>query len=223
MEYIIQELDHRKAELDEYLDLIEFLNERGVITNETGMQLTVSTLLLKTTKGSVYLLLYNLIEATMREAVVSIHDEISDSGSTFDDLREQLQHKILYRAKRDKISLPNCIEGIEGDISLNLHQATLCSKDLFSGNIDRDEVRAVAEIYGFSHSTDYQATGHGRHLGEVKKNRNDLAHGNKMFSDIGENTSIEHIRALTNEVVSYIYEISDNIVDSLEGKRYLKD
>jgi hypothetical protein len=223
MDDIIQDLNLRKNELEKYLALIEFLNVSEVIKNENGLQLEVSNLLIKTIKGSVYLLLYNLIEATMREAVISIHDKISDSGSSFNDLREELQHKILYRARRDKIALKNVLAEVGGDISLNIHQATLCAQDLFSGNIDNLEVKAVAKTYGFSHSTTYSATGHGQHLKEVRKNRNDLAHGNKMFSGIGSNTSIEHIRALSIEVISYIYEISDNIVDCLDNKSYLKN
>jgi hypothetical protein len=219
---ITEDLDVRKEELDKYLDLIEFLNTSELIENDSGEILAISNLLIKTTKGSVYLLLYNLIEATMREAVVSIHDGINDSGSSFDDLHEKLQLKILQRARRDNISFTNMLNGINGSISLNAHQATFSTKDLFSGNIDKDEIVSVASTYGFSHDTNFASTGHGRHLRKVKKNRNDLAHGNKMFSGIGGDASIEEIRSLSNEVISYIYEITDNIVDCVNEKSYLR-
>jgi len=222
VEYIIQELDDRKEELDAYLKLIEYLNNSQTISNEKGDQLEVTSLLIKTTKGSVYLLLYNLIEASMRGAVVTIHDSISASGVAFDKLREELQEKILIRARKDKISIPKLVSNLGGSISTNLHQATLISKDLFSGNIDRDEIKSVADIYGFSTSTNYLATGHGRHLAVVKRNRNGLSHGNVTFSGVGGRTPIEELRVLVDEVISYMYEISDNIVDSLERKLYLK-
>ncbi|NIB43104.1 hypothetical protein HBA55_26075 [Pseudomaricurvus alkylphenolicus] len=222
MDQIIEDLDDRKSELDEYLRLIEFLNASRSLSNDQGAELEVSSLLVKTTKGSVYLLLYNLVEATMRGAVVAIHDNISSSGATFNDLRETLQSKILYRAKRDKISIKSIISGTRGDLALNLHEATLNSKDLFSGNIDGGEIKKVAEVYGFSSNTHFPATGHGRHLSAVKQNRNDLAHGNKTFSVVGSGTTIEELRELSDEVISYIYEISDNIVDSLESRTYLR-
>jgi hypothetical protein len=221
MEFIIQDLDNRKRELDEYFELLKFLDNNSSIKGSQGDEFQVTSLLKKTAKGSVYLILYSLVESTMREAVVSIHDEIKSSNSSFDDLREELKCKILSRARRDKISVDKLIVDTGDSISLNLHQATLNSKDLFSGNIDRAEIKKVAKIYGFSHSTDYINTGHGEQLSKVKDNRNDLAHGNKTFSVVGGETSIIELIEFSNKVISYIYEITDNILDSIDGEKYL--
>jgi hypothetical protein len=158
----------------------------------------------------------------MRDAVLAIHDKISANGTNFDNLRIELQKKILVRARKDKIDLAKMLERMNGNISLEFHNAALKAKDLFSGNIDRDEIKKVATVYGFSHETSYTKTKHGVHLKSVMANRNDLAHGNKTFSMVGASKSIEDLRQLSNEVVSYIYEISDNISDSVEQKNYLK-
>jgi hypothetical protein len=222
MDFIIQDLNDRKIEINEYLKLIEFLDGNDFIIGNDSENFRVTSLLKKTIKGSVYLILYSLVESTMRDAVIAIHENITISSSTFDDLREELQCKILSRAKREKISIPILIDGARDDISLNIHQATLNSKDLFSGNVNRDEIKEVARTYGFSSSTDYSSTGHGAQLNVVKKNRNDLSHGNKTFSGVGGEISIEELRVFSNKVISYMEEISDNIVDSLEQKLYLK-
>ena len=189
MDFIIQDLDARKQELDEYLKLIEFLGVNGQVVGESGDQFEVTPLLIKTIKGSVYLLLYSLVESTMREAVVAIHDKITSSSSTFDVLREELQLKILSRARGDSISLKDLLAGTEDNVSLKLHKATLNQKDLFSGNVDRKEIKNVAETYGFSYQTNYSSTGHGVQLRTVKRHRDDLAHGNKTFSVVGGETS----------------------------------
>ena len=222
MEFILQDLDARKSELDEYLKLIEFLDINDLITGERGDNFEVSSLLIKTIKGSVYLLLYSLVESTMREAVLAIHDNIASSSSAFDDLREELQLKILSRSRRDGISIQKLLAGTDGNVRLKLHRATLDSKNLFSGNIDRKEIKSVAETYGFSYRTDYSTTGHGEQLDTVKINRNNLAHGNKTFSGVGGETSVAELRVFSEKVILYIYEISDNIIDSLESKLYLR-
>jgi hypothetical protein len=222
MEFIIEDLDARKQELDEYLRLIDFLDTNSLLKGENGEQFEVTSLLKKTMKGSVYLLLYSLVESTMREAVVAIHDDITSSSSPFEHLREELQLKILSRARRDGISISRLLAEENDDISLKLHKATLNRKKLFSGNVDREKIKSVAETYGFSHTTDYLKTGHGEQLTTVKQHRNDLAHGNKTFSGVGGGASAEELRIFSEKVISYIYEISDNIIDSLDNKLYLK-
>tara|TARA_B110000240_G_C13473923_1_gene442167 strand:- start:805 stop:1476 length:672 start_codon:yes stop_codon:yes gene_type:complete len=222
MQSLFDDLDNRKSELGHYLDLIDFLSASHTITNEKNETFQINTNLVKTTKGTVYLMLYNLIEATMREAVLAIHDKISANGSSFDNLRVELQKKILTRARKESIDLGKMLESMNGDISLKFHSSALKAKDLFSGNIDRTEIQKIATIYGFSDDTNYGQTKHGEHLKSVMTNRNDLAHGNKTFSNVGETKTAEDIRKLSNEVIAYIYEISDNIQDSVINKNYLK-
>ncbi len=182
---------------------------------------TVSSNLLKTTKGTVYLILYNLIEATMREAVLVIHEKISDNNIPFDNLRNELKLKILSRTKKDKIELNTMLANMNGNIAFMFHKVSLNSKDLFAGNIDRSEIQKVASVYGFSSNTDYTKTKHGSDLRTVMRHRNDLAHGNKTFSSVGSEKSAQALRQLSNEVISYIYEISDNIQDCIDNKTYL--
>jgi hypothetical protein len=222
MQSLFDDLDERKLELESYLDLIDFLNSSQTVTNEKNEIFQINSNLVKTTKGTVYLMLYNLIEATMREAVLAIHDKISANETSFDNLRVQLQKKILLRARTDKIDLGKMLENMSDNISLKLHSSALKAKDLFSGNIDRTEIQKVATIYGFSDDTNYEQTKHGQHLKSVMTNRNDLAHGNKTFSNVGETKSAEDIRKLSDEVIAYIYEISDNIQDCVTNKNYLK-
>jgi hypothetical protein len=221
VDQIIEDLDVREKEINEYLELIEFLDNSRTIHNNQD-EFTITPLLIKTVKGSIYLLLYSLVESTMREAVIAIHDEITSSNTRFDSLRDELQTKILNRAKRDGISVTTLISGISGNISLNLHKITLDKKNIFSGNIDREEIKKTADIYGFSSSVDFATTGHGEQLLKVKNNRNNLAHGNKTFSGVGGENSIEELKKFSGKVICYMYEIIDNILDSLEDKLYLK-
>lgn len=222
MDFLLQDLDDRKDEIEEYLRLITFLDSSTKITNQDDQNFEITSLLVKTIKGSVYLLLYNLVESTMREAVVAIHDDITASNSAFDELRQELQKKVILRAKQDGVAVKALQASLSNDISMNFHKATLRKKTLFSGNIDREKIKAVAQTYGFSYETVYQHTSHGEQLDTVKQHRNDLAHGNKTFAGIGSEKSAQELQAFSEKVIAYIYAIFDNISDSLEHKKYLR-
>ena len=59
-----------------------------------------------TLKASAYLLLDNLIEFTMKNAIEAIFDELQNQGVSFDDIRPELKKIILVNLKRrnpDKI------------------------------------------------------------------------------------------------------------------------
>jgi hypothetical protein len=53
------------------------------------------------------------------------------------------------------------------------------------------------------------------------ENRNDLAHGNKSFADVGRDVTIEDILKIKEEVVEYLRQILINIENYLENKEYL--
>jgi len=53
------------------------------------------------------------------------------------------------------------------------------------------------------------------------KNRNDLAHGNKSFPEVGGETSIDDILKIKEEVIEYLQQILQNIQDYLENQEYL--
>lgn len=55
----------------------------------------------KTLKATGYLLLYNLVEATMRNGIETIFDELKTQRVSFDEVREEIR-KIIINHVRDK-------------------------------------------------------------------------------------------------------------------------
>jgi hypothetical protein len=51
--------------------------------------------------------------------------------------------------------------------------------------------------------------------------RNDLAHGNKSFANVGRNVTIGDILQIKEEVVEYLRQILTNIENYLENQEYL--
>jgi hypothetical protein len=51
--------------------------------------------------------------------------------------------------------------------------------------------------------------------------RNDLAHGNKSFANVGRNVTIGDILQIKEEVVEYLRQILINIESYLDNQEYL--
>ena len=107
------------------------------------------------------------------------------------------------------------------DISTDIIKAGFNRRKLFSGNVNREQITKTAREYGFSYDTDHAKTKHGENLDAVMENRNDLAHGNKSFADVGKEVTIEDILQIKDEVVEYLRQILINIENYLENQEYL--
>jgi MAE_28990/MAE_18760-like HEPN len=174
--------------------------------------------LLKTLKASGFLLLYNLVEATMRNIIEAIFDELRSEGTSYDDIRPELKKVVLKNLKKRN---PDEIFSSIAAISIDIITAGFDKENLFSGNIDGRKIRETAIEYGFSHLTDHSKTGGGNDLLTVKANRNDLAHGIKSFAEIGRDRTVDNLLEIKNKVISYLKQILKNIETYLGNKEYL--
>ncbi|TMP46845.1 MULTISPECIES: MAE_28990/MAE_18760 family HEPN-like nuclease [unclassified Pseudoalteromonas] len=205
MESFTAEYNKRKLEIEAYLNLLTALDKDGAnITDIDGNIFPVSSLANKVCKASTHLIIYNLVEATVSEGVKSIYNKIADEKLGFIEIMEKLR-KVWWHSK--SISLTTCasnnlIDNIY-DYYCEAHNNTPLDFSNFisgvSGNLDADIIRNVCHTYGITPVSD------GRDLGSVKQNRNDLAHGNKSFSDIGQ-----------DQVPSDLYNVKIRVFDFLD-------
>jgi len=224
MEDFREDFDTKSGEILAYLDLLKFLEGAGsVIQSSTTPQSTyiITAETRKTLKGAVYILLYNLVESTMREAICYIHDSLHDKNIEFDNLNSTLRKEIIRRIKSDAVGVDSVLSGLTKGISVSLSQSSFNKRKLFSGNIDRDEIESKSKIYGFSTNTIYAHTKHGEKLGTVRQHRNDLAHGNTSFSEIGKNVTYQDLEDVSLEIIAYLDSISANIDSYINSAKYL--
>lgn len=174
--------------------------------------------LLKTLKASGFLLLYNLVEATMRNAIEAIFDELKNQGVPYDHIRPELKKVVLKNLKKRN---PDRIFASITAISVDIITAGFDKDKLFSGNLDGLKIRKTAQEYGFSHLTDHFRTGDGSDLRTVKQNRNDLAHGFKTFTEVGRDKTTDELLEIENKAVRYLKQILLNIEQYLTNKDYL--
>ena len=223
MDLIKEDLQSRADEISEFLELIKFFESTEKITDEQGNTHSIQSSLKNTLKGKVFLLLYNLIESTMRESISHIHENLEGQEIAFNQLRNEFRKEILKRARSEKIGLDTLFNNTSTDISKQILNATFKKSSLFSGNIDHKEISKQAKIYGFLISTEYEQTKHGSNLETIKDKRNDLAHGNISFAEIGNRYSYEELANFTKEVICYLESITTHIANYLNQQDYLAE
>ncbi|MBW4600108.1 MAG: hypothetical protein KME29_10995 [Calothrix sp. FI2-JRJ7] len=220
---LFEDFNERSREVSKYFMLIKTLEQETVKLSMEGMcgKVKVKKLdseLEKTLKASCFLLLYNLIESTMRNAIEAIFDEIATQGVSFDKVRPEIKKIILKNLKKcnpDKVLLSITI------FSVDIISACFVKEDLFSGNIDGKLIRNIASEYGFSYQTNPRKTGDGKDLLTIKSNRNDLAHGIKSFAEVGREKSADELLKIKTKVINYLRQILVNLETYLNNKEYL--
>lgn len=217
------DFDKKTEEILKFLELIDFLDKANADVISANIKFENTSEIRKTLKGTVYILLYNLIESTMREAICFIHDTIEEKGINFDDLKTELKREVLKRIKHESLKIETLLSKLTNGISKGLPLGTFDSKNLFSGNIDRKEINSKSKIYGFFTQTDYTQTKHGEDLSTVKEYRNSLAHGNCSFSEAGMNSSHEDLKNLSCQVIAYLDSILTNISTYVRNQSYLEN
>ena len=208
----------RAEEVSRYFRFLrEFYERRFVFrevpTDNVEFSSADQAALFKTLKANGFLLLYNLVESTLKNAIEAIFDELKTQGVSFDDCREEVRKIVLSNLRRhnvDKI-LPTL-----SAISVDVVVATFRKDELFSGNVDARRIRKVADSYGFPHPN-----AKSDELLTVKDNRNDLAHGNKSFAEVGRDYDVERLEDIETEVVTFLRELLQNVAGYITTRAYL--
>ena len=170
-----------------------------------------------TLRGAGFLLLYNLIEGTIRSAIEHIFAHISSKSVSFDDLNRDLKLIVLKNFK--KTSPDQLIEQIN-QLSLDIIAETFDANDIVSGNVDARKIKTLAKNYGFS-SQSSPMTRDGADLLVIKTHRNNLAHGFKSFNEIGRDRTSQDLFRMKNRVIIYLKYLIVNIENYLEHQDYL--
>jgi hypothetical protein len=223
MNTVLLDFNTRAQEVDDYFIFLDGLIKQTTKLAVAGSagQYQIQSLnpeLAKTLKSNGLLLLYNLVESPMRNALVAIFDELKNQAISFDQLKPKIKMIVLQNLKKCS---PEEIHLQINQISTDIITATFDGEKLFSGNVDARLIKEIAEKYGFSYQTDFAKTKNGQNLVVIKRNRNDLAHGIKSFEDVGRDQTIEELLEIKEEVIEYLRQILENIKTYLDNQEYL--
>ncbi|MEG4394444.1 MAE_28990/MAE_18760 family HEPN-like nuclease [Microcoleus sp. BROC3] len=223
MNTVLLDFNTRAQEVDDYFIFLHGLSKQTtkLAVADSAGQYQIQSLnpeLEKTLKANGLLLLYNLVESTMRNAIVAIFDELKNQAISFDQLKSEIKMIVLQNLKNRS---PKKIHLQINQISTDIIIATFDGEKLFSGNVDARLIKEIAKKYGFSYQTDFAKTKNGESLVDIKDKRNDLAHGVKSFKEVGQGKTIEDLLKIKDEVIEYLRQILENIKTYLDNQEYL--
>lgn len=223
MNTVFLDFNTRAKEVNDYFIFLESLEKKTTklaVFDPAGTYKiqSLDPELEKTLKANGLLLLYNLVESTMRNAIVAIFDELKNQAISFDRLKPEIKIIVLQNLKNRS---PKKIHLQINQISTDIITATFEREELFSGNVDARLIKEIAEKYDFSYQTDFSKTKNGQNLVVVKRNRNDLAHGVKSFEEVGRDQTIDELLEIKDEVIEYLRQILENIKTYLDNQEYL--
>ena len=222
-----QDFDNRKSEIENYFKFlkifdddytqIQYKKDGGIITEKIQPQFQIILI------ANAFLILYNLIESTVRNSIIEIYTKIEDDDIAFEELSENLQ-KIWIKQTTDKLKENNFKAETLRDYVLSLANDILQKETIklakdkmdFSGNLDAGKIRELAGKIGFDKAVN------GRNLVAIKDKRNRLAHGEQTFYDVGKDFSVGELNDLKNETFEYLSDIINNIEKFIIDKNYTK-
>jgi len=211
------EYNKRLSEVDIYFDTLQLLDKGSckIVCNdilgqqsEKDIDSNLSTIL----KANGFLLLYNLVEATIRNSINDIFVSVHSQNITFRHLTDNLR----------KLWVKQEIKNLKHEDIFNLSKKILENELILfkaecvniSGNIDAQKIRDIAKQFG------YQETGNGRDLVTIKDKRNKLAHGEYTFSEIGRDYTVRDLIDFKNNTKSYLDNVLSNIEQYINNKDY---
>ena len=209
----------RRNHLKRYLALVcrterQFLSSRAFVTHSFHAEMTLNVL-----RAGAFLVLYNLVEASARNAIEAIHDELNTKRVPFGILRASIRRHVIKGFKKhgnpDK-------EMNMADVPCELVSASLNVDDHFSGNVDAKLLKMIGAIYGFSTATDSLLTRDGYDLLIIKETRNDLAHGLKTYDDVGRQYLAKDLLGMSMRSTAFVSDILNSIARYLDDSRFLE-
>lgn len=173
------DFDKRCAEIKVYLDWLERI-ESSSHDIPGGLPSTM--------KAAAMLLLYNVVESTMTNAVEAIFDELQQKRVSFDSLSQVVKTTVLgnVRGMKAEKLMPNL-----STITTDIIGCSFDKTKVFNGNVDSKKIRETLKDYGVKKTHAYAE----ERLHDIMLARNRLAHGAESFGDYGKDlTAAQLIR-----------------------------
>ena len=209
------------------------VERRATLSAKDGeLQFPLTLELTHTLKANLVLLLYSAMEATLVQLLDEMHDTIGAKCSSADALNAQLLGVVLRTVKRgSKSTIPPFASPLHKSLFrywMDDWKSRITGKekrvDGISGSVDSMVFYEQLKKFGVvtqtlndrppAHLTDVA-------LQKVKTNRNELAHGEKSFTDLGRDLAVPTLETDSVAVFDTLRKIAAEVDNYLQGQRYL--
>jgi len=213
------EFEKRKQEIQTYINFLVCTEEDNNILKDALHDEDDPRLLRKILLANTYLLMYNLVESSVKNALQGIYEHLRNEETLFDNLKSSLRILILNNVKSQSPS--HFLRNVQ-TLATDIVYQSFDPKKVAPGSIDARKIGDIATKYGFSKDTTYKKCKNGNTLVEVKDKRNDLAHGTISFAECGQETTVNDIKTAFSELSAYLGEIILNIEKYIDDQQYLQ-
>jgi hypothetical protein len=211
----ISDFEDRRRHVRHYLAIVLAAERRATI----GKVSKAHERRLLTLRAGTFLLLYNLVEATIRGSIDAIHDQIVTERAPFMLLTLAMRKEVMRRFILDAAPAKH---HTMNDFPIEFVAIALDQGIKLAGNVDARLIRKLATVYGFSAATSGDRTWSGSDLRTVKDKRNVLAHGFQSYEDVGRDYPARELLAITRRSLAYVNEILRNISTYLDLHQYME-
>ncbi len=181
-------------------DINVFYNHIVEVSNLKGT-VKISAIL----KASLFIALYNNVEATFYSIFEDIHNNLNKVK--YDDLSDKLKMKLKLFYFNDKdVEDEECRE-----LRFPLLKDLFKKSNLFSGNLDARKGKALFRTYGISFDKKFELRKL-HSLVTIKNKRNKIAHGELSLPEAGKIISHQNLLSVINSST----EVLDEFINSAE-------
>lgn len=234
MQDVLADFEEKAKEIDIYFDTLSLFHENGASISipqskeDAVKYFPIGESLTAIMKANAFLMLYNLVEWSIREGILSVYREMDASSCSYEQVRieiRQIWSKYQFRKTFDINSswetyyakATELIDHALGEKAIIMDRKAIP----ISGNLDADKIRLIFDLHGIKKSVPPAARGGGS-LGEIKEQRNLLAHGSLGFSECGRQFQLEQIKRMKAETIHFTRGMLHNINEYFESKQYLR-
>ncbi|TXE00470.1 hypothetical protein FUT89_02485 [Ralstonia pseudosolanacearum] len=165
-------------------------------------------------KAAAMLLLYNLVESTMTNAVEAIFDELQRRKVAFDSLSMDLKVAVLANVRSvnaDKLTARLVA------ITTDIIGCTFDKAKVFNGNVDSKKIREKLMEYGVRTTNAYAE----ERLHAIMVARNRLAHGAESFGDYGKDLTAGELIRDYERVSTLLVSVLNDVEEFINRRHYL--
>jgi len=232
MQAVRAEFEQRVTEVSKYLRMLKAMDRPDAVIHSQSKASRKTTPVeddwRKVSKATVYLLIYNLVEAAIRSAFGELYETIANEGRSLQSVSEEIRDAWVLsehrKLTRETASPKNYREAAARMVLAALDQEVVrleASRLPVSGNLDADSIRHVCRNHGVGIAV-HQAARGGIDLETVKQQRNALAHGNRSFSEVGRDVTVDDLVRTARKAEIFVRGILKNVEKHIAGHGYAR-
>ena len=219
---LIDELHKRKRDIDSFYSLLRLIDQcdshtAPLLALDEHNRIVVDDVMQKCMKANAIILLYNSIESTFSECILSVYDAIHDGGLQYGDLSDKMKKVwVDGHFKQEVMQVAGARKTAKSISDCVLNNTIVELKEYpssISGNLDVRKILAISKALGVSFGKIPNVNDTKTALFEIKESRNALAHGRKSFGDVGALLVMSDLEKYRNLVICFL----DHMVVVFEG------